>query len=232
MVQVCPNGGRPDRVPVTPAEVALAVRDAVAAGAVDVHLHPRDADGRETMAAGPVGEVLRAVREAAPGVPVGVTTAAWVEQDPERRAFLIRSWDVVPDHASVNFHEEGAELVAAALLERGIGIEAGIFSGTSGASRFLAWAGAGRVVRVLAEVVDTDPRTAASTATRLLGDLGEAAGRPVLLHGEDGSAWPVLDLARELGLLTRIGLEDTLRLPDGGPAADNAALVRAALRTA
>jgi uncharacterized protein (DUF849 family) len=52
---------------------------------------------------------------------------------------------------------------------------------------------------------------------------------PVLLHGEDGSAWPVLRHAVRLGLDTRVGLEDTLVLPDGRPAPDNAALVRAAL---
>jgi uncharacterized protein (DUF849 family) len=230
MVQVCPNGGRAVGVPVTPADLAVAVRDAVAAGAADVHLHPRDGSGAETMEPAAVAAAVAAVRAAVPGVPVGVTTAAWVEADPERRAALIRSWSVLPDHASVNFHEDGAELVATALLERGVGIEAGIFSDTSGAGRFLAWEGAGRVLRVLAEVVDTDPRTAPDTAARLLGELGGAAGRPVLLHGEDGSAWPVLGLARKLGLLTRIGLEDTLLLPDEAAARDNAALVRAALR--
>jgi uncharacterized protein (DUF849 family) len=52
---------------------------------------------------------------------------------------------------------------------------------------------------------------------------------PVLLHGEDGGAWPVLRLAVARGLPTRIGLEDTLTGPDGAPAAGNAALVRAAL---
>jgi len=51
---------------------------------------------------------------------------------------------------------------------------------------------------------------------------------PVLLHGEGTSAWPALLLAGRLGLSTRIGLEDVLVLPDGAPAEDNAALVRAA----
>ncbi|CAM5637057.1 hypothetical protein SGLAM104S_03627 [Streptomyces glaucescens] len=37
----------------------------------------------------------------------------------------------------------------------------------------------------------------------------------MLLHGEDAGAWPVLRLAGLLGLATRIGLEDTLALPDG-----------------
>ncbi|WP_346540125.1 3-keto-5-aminohexanoate cleavage protein [Micromonospora sp. DPT] len=53
-------------------------------------------------------------------------------------------------------------------------------------------------------------------------------GPPVLLHGEGAAAWPVLAEAVRRGLDTRIGLEDTLGLPDGAPASDNAALVAAA----
>ena len=60
--------------------------------------------------------------------------------------------------------------------------------------------------------------------------LVSAVGRyephvPVLLHGEGASAWPALRLAVELGLDTRIGLEDTLVLPDGRVASGNAELV-------
>jgi uncharacterized protein (DUF849 family) len=47
----------------------------------------------------------------------------------------------------------------------------------------------------------------------------------VLLHGEDAGAWPVLRLAGRLGLATRVGLEDTLVLPDGQRAVSNAQLV-------
>ena len=57
----------------------------------------------------------------------------------------------------------------------------------------------------------------------------EDAEVPILLHGEERSAWPTLALAAELGLDARIGLEDTLVLPDDRTAFDNAALVRAAM---
>ncbi|MDG4860878.1 3-keto-5-aminohexanoate cleavage protein, partial [Streptomyces sp. T-3] len=73
------------------------------------------------------------------------------------------------------------------------------------------------------------PAAAEEAAHVLLARLGDAYGRPVLLHGEEGGAWPVLRLARHLGLATRIGLEDTLLLPDGERAAGNAELVAAAL---
>jgi hypothetical protein len=81
------------------------------------------------------------------------------------------------------------------------------------------------VLRVLAEVTDADPVSAIASARGLLSDLGSAHGRPVLLHGEDGGAWPVLRLAGRLGLATRVGLEDVLVLPDGARAGSNAELV-------
>ncbi|MER6583093.1 3-keto-5-aminohexanoate cleavage protein, partial [Nonomuraea sp. NPDC001023] len=43
--------------------------------------------------------------------------------------------------------------------------------------------------------------------------------------GEGPATWPLVAEAVRRGLATRIGLEDTLLDPDGGPAEDNAALV-------
>lgn len=228
MLQVCPNGSRTEGVPTSPEEIAAAVRAAADVGARDVHLHPKDDTGADTLEAPRVAETLAAVRAATPSIPVGVTTGAWAAPDPVERAALVRSWTVLPDHASVNFHEEGAELVAEALFERGVAIEAGIFSGTDAAARFLRWPHAHHVLRILAEVTDTDAETATDTAKALLHDLGTRLSRPILLHGEDGGAWPVLRLAVRLNLDVRIGLEDTLELPDGSPAADNAVLVQTA----
>lgn len=229
MLQVCLNGARTRAefaaLPVSPAELAAEAAAAVAAGATNIHLHPKTADCADSLAPDVVAAAVTAVRAAVPSVPVGVTTGAWATPDPARRVALVRAWTVLPDHASVNWHEDGAEDVAEALLSHGIGVEAGIFSGTGAAGRFRASALAPRVLRVLAEITDTDPRTATGTASALLAALGP--GR-VLLHGQDGGAWPVLALARSLGLDTRIGLEDVLMLPDGTAPAGNADLVLAA----
>ncbi len=175
-----------------------------------------------------VAATLEAIRARVP-VPVGVTTGARAEPDPAVRVSRIREWTVLPDHASVNWHEPGAEDVAAVLIERGVGVEAGIRSGTDGAARFARSPLGPQVLRVLAEVTDTAPDTAERTARVLLTDLGRAFGRPVLLHGEDGGAWPVLRLAGRLCLPTRVGLEDTLFLPGGERALSNAQLVATAL---
>ncbi|MGV9238208.1 3-keto-5-aminohexanoate cleavage protein [Streptomyces nigra] len=233
MVQVCLNGSRGagdgTAVPLTPSAVAESAAAAVAAGATDVHVHPKSPCGRDSLSPGVLTPVLTALRERV-RVPVGVTTGAWAEPDPAARVARVRAWTVLPDHASVNWHEPGAEEVAAALLERGVGVEAGIWSGTDGAARFAASPLGPRVLRVLAEVTDSDPDSAVTTARALLAELGPAHGHPVLLHGEEGGAWPVLRLAGRLGLATRIGLEDTLVLPDGERACSNADLVKEALR--
>ncbi|MET9829919.1 3-keto-5-aminohexanoate cleavage protein [Streptomyces sp. NPDC006385] len=228
MIQVCLNGprgaGDGAAVPLSPEALAESAAEAVAAGATDIHVHPKTPCGQDSLSPRVLAPVLRAIR-ARVSVPVGVTTGAWAEPDPVARVARVRSWTVLPDHASVNWHERGAEEVAAALLERGVGVEAGIWSGTDGAARFAASPSGPRVLRVLAEVTDTSAETAEVTAGALLADLGAAFGRPVLLHGEDAGAWPVLRLAGRLGLATRIGLEDTLVLPDGERAASNAQLV-------
>lgn len=227
---MCLNGprGAADSavVPLTPEAMAEEAARAVAAGATNLHVHPKTPCGRDTMSARVVAATLEAIRARVP-VPVGVTTGAWAEPDPAARLARVREWTVLPDHASVNWHEPGAEEVAAALLERGVGVEAGIWSGTDGAARFARSPLGPRVLRVLAEV--TDAEAAAESARALLSGLGRAHGRPVLLHGEDAGAWPVLRLAGRLGLATRIGLEDTLALPDGRRAASNAELVRVGL---
>ncbi|WP_319462297.1 3-keto-5-aminohexanoate cleavage protein [Micromonospora sp. RTP1Z1] len=76
----------------------------------------------------------------------------------------------------------------------------------------------------MAEAPEVALADAAATLATLPPD-----GPPVLLHGEGPATWPVLADAVRRGLGTRIGLEDTIVLPDGSPAADNSALVSAAV---
>jgi uncharacterized protein (DUF849 family) len=52
---------------------------------------------------------------------------------------------------------------------------------------------------------------------------------PVLLHGEEDGAWPVLEYALRLGIDTRIGFEDVLVRPDKWLATGNEDLVKSAL---
>src|SRR3712207_6766630 len=126
-LQAALNGDRTkSEHPATPVSVEELARDAaacVAAGARAIHLHPRDLEGRETLHSGVVEEVVTKVRDAC-GVPVGVTTSAEIEPDPERRLALVRAWRA-PDYASVSLSEAGAAEVMETLLGVGSGVEAG-----------------------------------------------------------------------------------------------------------
>jgi uncharacterized protein (DUF849 family) len=233
-LKCCVNGVRlPSEHPALPVTAAELGRDAarvVAAGADALHVHAKGATGRDTLDPSAVADAVTAIREAAPGVPVGVTTGAWIDPDPAARVAAIRAWTVLPDFASVNWHETGAEDVAAALLAREVGVEAGLWL-IEHVEPWLASPLRDACMRVLIELPEgSAPVSVAETADRMLAPVHEvAAGRiPVLLHGEASYAWPALRHAVALGLQARIGLEDVLTLPDGSSAPDNAALVGAA----
>lgn len=231
-LQCCLNGAREPgdhpALPVTPVQIGAAVA-AVAARVSSVHVHPKDADGVDSMTPAAVAAAVMACREAAPRVPVGVTTGAWSLPAAAARVAAIEAWTVLPDMASVNWHEDGAERVAAALLARGVAIEAGVWH----AEGLAAWehsAFRDRCLRVLVEVQDMTEQQSLEQAAALVSGVRRASPAvEILLHGEERSTWPVLREAQRRGLATRIGLEDVLTLPGGEPAADNAALVAAAL---
>ena len=186
-LKACINGARtPDQhpdLPVTPQQLADAALAAHRAGALAVHLHPKTADGVDSLLPDVVAAAVRAVRHAVPGLPLGVTTGFWALPDAARRVARRR-------------------VVGA--FRSGRALHAG------------------------------DDRTAgrrdAETADDLLARINRAdSPAPVLLHGLDDSCWPLLRRAGRRGLQTRIGLEDTLLLPDGSTAPRNAELVRAAV---
>ena len=235
-IKACLNGGRTrdehPAVPITPAELAHAAAQAVAAGAEALHVHPRDADGAESLAAADIGAAVAAVRASCPGIPVGVSTGLWITRgDVDRRHAYVARWARLPDaqrpaFASVNAGEEGFAALAALLAGSGVDVEAGVWTAAE-AERLDGVP----VARVLIEVPDTPAAGAVAAADRILGRLDRlGVAGPRLLHGEQEACWPLVAHAGRLGLPTRIGLEDTLVTDDGRPAADNAALVRRALR--
>jgi uncharacterized protein (DUF849 family) len=245
LVKACLNGNRAPgahpALPLTSEQLAADGAAAVATGAQALHIHPRGPDGLESLAA--VDEAVRAVRAAVPGVPIGVSTGAWMEPDVPARAAAAGAWmepDVParaaaagawrePDMASVNLSEEGHVEVMAALVEAGVGIEAGLWR-VEDVEALAVCGYAGRLVRVLVEPHEPDVATALATAEAIHAALDEAGiPGPRVQHGYGAATWEVIRRAKELGLGWRIGLEDTLELPDGSPAASNAHLVAAAL---
>jgi len=232
MLQACLNGGRTKdfhpAVPVSPVEIAADVRAVVAAGAAELHIHARGADGLESLGAADVAAVLDAVRGAVPDVPVGLSTGWWIRPGGRARHDAMRRWTVLPDYVSVNLVEEDAADVIALMLEMGIGVEAGIWS-VADAERFVALAEAPNCLRTLIEINEQDEGEGLVVARAILAILDRSGlAVPILLHGADATMWPIHREALSRGLDGRIGLEDGATLPSGAVAADNAALIAAA----
>ena len=236
LIEAALNGGRNRKehpaIPQSPDELAQAARASVAAGAAAIHFHVRGPDGRESLAPSDVAAAVRAVREAIPGTPFGVSTGAWILKDPALRHKMVSEWKVLPDFASVNFKEEGAVELAQLLLSRGMGIEAGL-SDTIGAEILITSGFAARCLRILLEPQEDSADTALANVSAIEAAL-KAGGvqLPLLLHGLDATAWKLLDAAAARGYDTRVGFEDILTLPSGAPAASNAELVAEAVRRA
>jgi uncharacterized protein (DUF849 family) len=213
-------------VPISADELARDALACVRAGAHAFHLHPRDVEGRERLDAEVVNQVVARVRDAC-GVPVGVTTGAWIEPAIEHRVELVRGWSA-PDYTTVNLSEPGATEVMEALLQGGVGIEAGVWT-VEDAERLAASGLGGHVLRICVEPVEIS----AADAVAFVDDIHLAPDRlgltaPRLQHGDGEATWVLLADAVRRGISTRIGLEDTLYEPNGERTAGNEALVRAA----
>jgi len=232
IIQACLNGARPNsyhsRLPTTSAELAQDALACIAAGAAELHIHPRSKDGSESLVA--VDDTIRAVRQACPGTLVGVSTGAWIEGDEERTRSCIAAWREIPDYASVNLSEKDAPAVIALLSDIGVGVEAGLATAAD-AKRFVSLPECHKIFRILIEIEEQD----LSEADRIVEDISAIleisnVRRQILLHGFDETVWHFVGKARQLHWSTRVGLEDGCHLSDETVAHDNAALTREAVQ--
>lgn len=86
-------------LPVTPKEQAQAAREAVEAGASIIHLHVRDDSAKPTQDLARFRESIAAIRAAAPGVIIQISTGGAVGESIENRA---RPLELKPEMASLN----------------------------------------------------------------------------------------------------------------------------------
>jgi uncharacterized protein (DUF849 family) len=232
MLQACLNGGRDKAfhpaTPLSPNELAADAKAVVEAGAQELHLHVRDAVGKESLHPDDVARALEAVRASVPGIPVGLSTGWWIAPKGRARQAHIRAWQVLPNYVSINLIEEDSAEVIDLALSKGIGVEAGLWSATD-AEKFLAHPGAAKCLRVLIELNEQDLPAAGQALEDIQAILDRAGMRlPRLLHGLDRTVWPLYRETLRLGCDARIGLEDGKHLPSGEVAESNAALIRAA----
>jgi len=195
-----------------------------------VHLHVFDAADAETFAAGPTSETLQAIRRECPGIPISLTTVEGTASDPATRFELIARWTDVPDLVTANMGEAGIIELCHLLLDRGVGIEAGLLE-VKDAHAFVESGLAPHCTRVLVEPLGDDPDQAVAEAAAIE-DIITSSGITLeqVHHGDGVASWAVngRGLARGHGI--RTGLEDTTVLPDGSMAADNAELVHRAVQ--
>ncbi len=254
LIKAAINGGRKraehPATPVSAEEQAADVVECLQAGAGAIHLHVRVTSNKnggqdvraprleapsenESLDAEDVARTLAAVRAAAPAASIGVSTGAWILPDTAARFAAVAAWDVLPDFASVNFSEDGAAELARLLLSRGVAVEAGLCDAAD-AEVFLKSGLAASCIRVLLEPQEQELARALENVNAIEKVLqtwaSEGCFSPLLLHGTEATSWPMWDGAIARGYDVRIGLEDTLLMPDGRIAKDNAELVIEAVR--
>ena len=233
LIKAAINGGRSKTehpsIPVSPSEIAAAVVECLNSGAFAIHFHIRSEDGRESLADEDLARTLQVVRKMAPTAPVGVSTGAWIVPDLAMRVKAIASWTTLPDFASVNFSEEGANEVAQVLLQKSVGVEAGL-SDASDAGRLVNSGLAARCLRVLIEPQEQEIEKARAAVKETKAVLDQAKiDIARVLHGTEATTWMILEDAIKLGYGIRVGFEDTLTLADGRVAGSNAELVKEAM---
>lgn len=219
-------------VPVSPAELAADAVECLKAGAGAIHLHVRSTSNdseKESLDKEDVDRTVRAVLTVAPKERIGISTGAWILPHPARLE-AAQNWAVLPGFASVNFGEDGAVELAKLLLSRGVAVEAGLCDADA-AQIFLQSGLATSCLRVLLEPQEQELKSALETVNAMENVLKSgAADLSFLLHGTEATAWPMMDEAIARGYDVRIGLEDTLVMPDGRIAKDNVELVTEAVR--
>jgi uncharacterized protein (DUF849 family) len=240
VLQVTPNGSRGKDVhpnlPVSLNELTTELRACFAAGATGVHLHVRDLSGAESLDPSVVNYTCRQVRKVAEelgvSAEIGLTTGAWIVPDRAERIAMIREWEGV-DCATVNLSEPGFEQVMSAMLDVGIGIDVGLWAPIE-MDRLLRSGLLPRAQRVSIELdpgepyfLTGEPKAAAREVNDLLDEAGSTC--PRLTHGMGDWTWPLVEDAIRRGHDTRVGFEDSLLLPDGTRADNNAQLVAAAV---
>lgn len=233
MIQATLNGpygkDRHPRLPTSTIELAEDIRACARAGAQHFHVHVRTPDGAETLDPAVVNDVVSRIRGDL-DVAIGLTTGEWIEPNLDKRVAQVRGWRGI-DYATVNVFEESFERVMHAMLETGTAVDAGVF--TLDDVDPLARSGLlPHLLRVSIEPFEGagDALSVVQDIHQALDDVGSTA--PRLQHGDEDATWILIKDALRRGLDTRVGFEDTVCLPDGSVAHDNAALVAAAVEIA
>lgn len=243
-IMAAPNGARRDKgdhsaLPLTICEIAAEAGACERAGASDLHLHVRDANGIHSLDPGLYAETIAAVHESAPGLGVQITTEAVGRYSVAAQFDTLRA--VHPQGASVSVREMARDVETAARLyafgaEAAIAIQHILYDAVD-LNTLRSYRAAGVIPpgdsAVLLVFGCYEPPTPARSV-----DVPEAVA--ALQKGYPGWAACAFGATEEAVLLevalrggnVRIGFENNIHRPDGSDAvstADNIARFRAAL---
>ena len=217
-------------IPVTDSEILNDIKSSLKAGADAIHFHVRDKEGNESLFTEDLNRIFSLLRKELPYAKLGISTGEWILPDSKKRIEVIKSWEMLPDFVSVNFDEEAAEEISEILIGKNIGVEAGI-SFPDEAEKFVKSKIAERCLRILIEPIEQDITEAEKNINEIELILNKSNNSiPRLLHGFDKIVWDLIKISVKRGHSTRVGLEDTLTLPDGKIAKSNAELVKETLK--
>ncbi len=229
-------------LPITPAEQAIAAAECVKAGASIIHLHVREDDGKPSQRPERFKESIDAIRKAAPGVIIQISTGGAVGESIENRA---RPLALQPEMASLNLgtlnfgddvfinHPKDIEGFAAKMREHGVMPELEVYEAGMIETGF----------RLAKKGVLTGPLH----FQFVLGVPGGMSGEPKNLQHmvsfmPEGTHWGVAGVGRYqlplavhalvMGGHVRVGFEDNIYYSKGVVAKSNADLVARIARIA
>ena len=237
MIKIAMNGGRSKAdnpaIPVSVEEYAREIAWFMKQGVSMFHIHFRNAEGEESLQQKEIEPQFRQLKERFPACRIGIGSPLQNGMTAEKRHELVAEWTWSPDFISLNLSEKGSLELVPVLREKQIPIEFGIFS-MQDAKAFVDNNLEPLAHRALIEMVfASSPAQALADALEIENFLHSAyPGLELLFHAENLPTWAVLARARDQGKNWRIGLEDTLLLPDGRQADGNRELYLAALEVA
>ncbi len=227
-------------LPITPKEQAHAAKEVVAAGASIIHLHVREDDGAPSQRPERFKESIEAIRVAAPGVVIQISTGGAVGEPIEKRK---RPLELKPEMASLNMgsmnfgddiflnHPADIKMLAAEMYKLGVVPELEIYE--VGMLETAA--------RYLKQGIIKEPLNLQFVLGVPGGLTGDPRHLPYLLeimktHFSTKTHWgvagigrfefPIAEQAIKLGGHVRVGFEDNIYLEKGVLAKSNAELVQ------
>ncbi|OIQ39440.1 MAG: 3-keto-5-aminohexanoate cleavage protein [Roseobacter sp. MedPE-SW] len=243
-ITVAPNGARRQKsdhpkLPITPLELAQTASACQAAGAKVLHLHVRDEAGVHSLDARRYREAMAAVRAAAPGMEIQITTESAGIYPPSAQLACLQA--LRPQAASIAVREMAQDPAVAArgyalCAENGTEVQH-ILYGPSCIAQLVAWYAEGvvpvqmrGVIFVLGKYAPATPAQPQELAPFVTAARAMDLNWSLCAFGRDERA--CLLAAIKAGGNARVGFENNLETPEGALLEDNAAAVAALVKAA